>query len=77
MTLAVAKALMDDFYNVAVFSIEKKGRDLLEDQIWMTFSNKADAIVTACIYANKSDTVWRKAQKYKFELENRLMEKYA
>ena len=72
MGLRQAKEIMNNFYDTAVYRIEKRNRDLYLDGIFDEFSHKSDAIITACIYTNKSDNVWRNAQTYKFELESKL-----
>ena len=74
MTLKNAKILMDNFYDSAIYRLDKKHRDLYEDRILSTFANKCDAIVTACIYCNPSQTVYQKAQEYEFELHAKLLE---
>lgn len=72
MTLNQAKELMKQFYDSAMFFITERERDLYEDGVMDRFLDKCDAIVTACIWTNSSDKVWRKAQEYKFELEDKL-----
>lgn len=75
MTLKQAKEMMNIFYDNAMYRIEERGRDLY-DGVLHTFLDKADAIVTTCIYTNNSDKVWQAAQNYKFELEDKLIENY-
>lgn len=76
MTLKNAKELMDHFYKFAVFSIDKRHLDLYKDGVYRTFCDKTYAIVQACICTNDSNRVWRQAQKYKFQLEDKLEEYY-
>ena len=73
MTLKNAKILMDDFYDSAIYRLDKKHRNLYEDHVLQTFEDKCDAIITACIFCN-AKTVWQKAQEYKFELRDKLLE---
>ena len=77
MTLRQAKEIMDTFYDSAVYRIEKRGRDLWNDGVYKTLSDKTDAIITACIYSGASDRVVNKVQEYKFELEDKLRSKWS
>lgn len=72
MTKKVAIEVINEFYNNAVFRITKRNRDLYLDHVMDTFMIKTDAIVTACIYSNKSNKVWQEVQSYKYEMEAKL-----